>query len=476
MLHFSCFCLFVCVCCIDRKWHLGFYKWPFTPTYRGFDSFYGYYQGSEDYYTHESSGAYDLHEENGFYCGKNCSRVVSEANGNYSAFLFTNRAIDIIKNHTKEQKRLQQLSPNTTGNSKPFFLYLPYQSVHSPREVPSYYSDKYKNSINNTERREFAGMVSCLDEGIGNVTKALKEAGVYNNTIIVFSSDNGAPVDDCGGPIGGSNIPHRGGKHSIWEGGTHVTGAIYIPPSLLKRGKDKKKGKGKGKTKGKRDKKDGGDQVTYDGLVHVVDWMPTLLNAAGIDSSKLNIEFDGINLWDTLLKRINGIKLTSNDTTRDEVYYGTNNPCDDVWIVNNTGIRIGDMKYLNISGGKPRGWYPPPGTNTNTKTNINMIGIDSDARNSVSDNNNTIYGQLYNLSSDGNESMDVSSMYPDIMQQLFTRLNQIQETGNPMAVTDENCTITNVSAILPTDPIVGLYWVPWCSPDEKKNSNTTKKA
>ena len=91
----------------------------------------------------------------------------------------------------------------------------------------------YKSTINNTDRRTFAGMVTCLDSAIGNITDYLKESGLYNNTIIVFSSDNGAPVQDCGGPIGGSNIPHRGGKHSIWEGGTRVVGAIHIPPSLL---------------------------------------------------------------------------------------------------------------------------------------------------------------------------------------------------------------------------------------------------
>eukprot|EP01083_Nonionella_stella_P285657 972436_1 len=74
------------------KWHMGFYKWRYTPTFRGFESFYGYYNGAEDYFTHERGNAYDFHDEIGIKCGANCSRIATEAHGLYSAQLFTQRA------------------------------------------------------------------------------------------------------------------------------------------------------------------------------------------------------------------------------------------------------------------------------------------------------------------------------------------------------------------------------------------------
>ena len=61
--------------------------------------------------------------------------------------------------------------------------------------------------------------MSCLDEGIGNVTAALKQHGFLDDTIIVFSTDNGGPVGahyGCGGAVGQSNMPFRGGKCSVW--------------------------------------------------------------------------------------------------------------------------------------------------------------------------------------------------------------------------------------------------------------------
>ncbi len=77
-------------------------------------------------------------------------------------------------------------------SSKAFFLYLTYQSVHSPAEV-SESEDAYDGKIANAQRKKFAGMLTCEDEGIGNVTDALHKMGMMDNTIIVFTSDNGEP-------------------------------------------------------------------------------------------------------------------------------------------------------------------------------------------------------------------------------------------------------------------------------------------
>ncbi len=71
---------------------------------------------------------------------------------------------------------------------QPIFLYLPYHAVHGPMQVPEQYKKPFKHKIKNKERLSLAGMVSCLDEAIANVTQTLKETGLYNNTIMIFST------------------------------------------------------------------------------------------------------------------------------------------------------------------------------------------------------------------------------------------------------------------------------------------------
>ncbi len=68
------------------------------------------------------------------------------------------------------------------------FIYLPYHAVHDPLQVPEQYSKPFKKLIPDPERVILAGMVSCLDEGIRNITATLKETGLYDNTIIIFST------------------------------------------------------------------------------------------------------------------------------------------------------------------------------------------------------------------------------------------------------------------------------------------------
>ena len=104
-------------CHMVGKWHLGYHRWEHTPTFRGFESFLGYYSGDMDYFTHMGDcGGFDLKLENQPRCGPNCSRHFWEAAGKYSTHLFTERAVSTIEAHNE---------------SRPLFLYLPYQAVHS---------------------------------------------------------------------------------------------------------------------------------------------------------------------------------------------------------------------------------------------------------------------------------------------------------------------------------------------------------
>ena len=99
--------------------------------------------------------------------------------------------------------------------------------MHEPPQVPASYEAPY--SFPEPLRNTFAVMLSCLDEGVGNVTAALKARGRWETTLFVVTTDNGAPTTGCGGDQGGQNWPHRGGKCSAWEGGLRGTSFVHAP-------------------------------------------------------------------------------------------------------------------------------------------------------------------------------------------------------------------------------------------------------
>jgi len=230
------------------KWHLGFFKEEYTPTWRGFDSFYGYLTGSEDYYNHTHS--YNHRKYYGLDLRDN-DDIVRDMTGVYSTHLYIRKAEEIVANK----------------GDKPLFLYLPLQSVHAPLQVPDIYLNQYRH-IQDKKRRTFAGMVSCMDEGIKNLTESLKKHGLWNNTVLVFSTDNGGQYHE-----GGNNWPLRGNKATWWEGGMRGVGFVSSP--LLHQ-----------------------SGLTSHELLHVSDWFPTLLHLAGGSTSGLNL--DGFNVWNTI--------------------------------------------------------------------------------------------------------------------------------------------------------------------------------
>ena len=162
------------------KWHLGYYKWAATPTFRGFDSYYGYYCGAQDYFNHTDSvfkgkSVYDFHRHPSPRCGAGCAQVAWEGRGVYSTTLFAAQAVKVIGDH---------------NISRPLFLYLAWQGVHAPPQVPDSYVKPYADRIAGATRRKFAGMVSAVDEGMGNVSRALQRRGLLENIVWVVTSDS----------------------------------------------------------------------------------------------------------------------------------------------------------------------------------------------------------------------------------------------------------------------------------------------
>jgi arylsulfatase A-like enzyme len=164
------------------KWHLGHSQWEQTPSFRGFQSFYGFYLGSQDYFSHSyaSGMMYDMHHDASEFCGEGCSRLVDER-GNYSTTVFTREAVRIVEQHDPTQG--------------PLFLYLAHEAVHYPDEVPSHYVDPYRARTEWTNQRQtYAGMLSAVDESIANVTRAMRKRDMWKDTIVVVTTDNGGPT------------------------------------------------------------------------------------------------------------------------------------------------------------------------------------------------------------------------------------------------------------------------------------------
>lgn len=295
---------------IVGKWHLGFFAKEYTPLHRGFDSHMGYYQGCEDYYDH-TYAADGLKQESWGLDFRHNKSIFKTAFGQYSTELFTRQAENIINNH---------------NTSKPLYLYLPFQAVHSgndvtPLEAPWKYLKDLTN-IKSANRRLYAGMLSALDDAVGNITKSLFKRGILNNTIIVFSTDNGGPANGFD-KNDANNWPLRGLKATIWEGGTHGVGFIWSP--LLEKSR----------------------RISHQ-MLHVTDWLPTLLHAAGYDMSKLPDDLDGFDQWDSISRDMSS-KRTEFLTNIDPVE-------------KSAALRSGDMKVLVAANGYTthyNGWYPP---------------------------------------------------------------------------------------------------------------------
>lgn len=387
------------------KWHLGFYKEAYLPNNRGFDSFYGYLTGSEDYFTHFRCDYLPTPPESEFsrpeagnqqVCGydlRDNEVPVKDQLNVYSTQMFTNRAIDLIQNHDK---------------SKPMFLYLAYQAVHSPLEVPERYTWDYY-FINNKARKTYAGMVACMDEGVANVTQALKASGMWDNTVFIFSTDNGGEV-----LAGGNNWPLRGWKHSLWEGGMRGVGFVHSP--LL----------------------NSSGTVSKE-LMHVSDWHPTMLSIAGVSINGTNPPLDGVSQWDTI-RMGQASPRTEILHNIDPLYTpkGGNSYPNIFDTRTRAAIRVGEYKLITGDPGNSS-WIPPP----NNKLYFSKTSHDAPDKNVW----------LFHVTSDPYEEIDLSDKHPEIVQQLLQRLATYNKTAVPAYYPpgDPNC-----------DPkLHNGFWGPW---------------
>lgn len=189
---------------IVGKWHLGLES-PNTPIERGFDHFHGFLGDMmDDYYNHRRHG--------NNYMYLNTTEIDPEG---HATDLFTEWAIDYLNDRRMHEQ--------------PFLLYLAYNAPHTPIQPPEEWVDKVKARESGiTDRRaKLVALIEHMDDGIGKVLTALETNGQSDNTIVVFTSDNGGQLD-----VGANNGPLRDGKQSVYEGGLKVPAAVVWPDRI----------------------------------------------------------------------------------------------------------------------------------------------------------------------------------------------------------------------------------------------------
>ncbi len=252
---------------IFGKWHNG--EDPETPEYRaafaeafkaapnkqlkgglgvnehGFDEAWVYYGGGADYFTRRTAG------------GKGPvswwhNREFRPQDAGYTEDFIVQHAMEFIRDNKE----------------RPFFCYVPFHIVHAPLQAKDSDLKDVDPKVTDETKRTYAAMVQAMDRNVAAILKELDQLGLSDNTIVVFTSDNGATKD-------GSNLPFKGGKHTIFEGGTHLPTVMRWPKGGLKGGR------------------------TWDGLCGALDMFPTLMAMADLKMPETR-PLDGKNIWPAL--------------------------------------------------------------------------------------------------------------------------------------------------------------------------------
>jgi len=269
------------------KWHLG-YPPSFGPLRSGYDEFFGPMSGGVDYFTHcDSTGRHDL------WFGEE-----DKVEEGYLTDILSKRAVDYVDRMAELQKK---------EDDAPFFLSLHYTAPHWPWETRD---DAAKAPNIKDNLFDLAGgnihvyrrMIHHMDEGIGWIMAALEKHGMADNTLVVFTSDNG-------GERFSDNWPLVGGKMDLTEGGIRVPWIAHWPAVIAKGGESPQ-------------------------LCMTMDWSATMLDAAGV-AAHPDYPLDGVSLMPVLKDASKSFRRPLH------------------WRMNHRGqeaLRDGDWKYLKVDG------------------------------------------------------------------------------------------------------------------------------
>ncbi|MCC5807785.1 MAG: sulfatase-like hydrolase/transferase [Opitutales bacterium] len=219
------------------KWHTGLHDLNYHPNARGFREFMGFLNGGMDYWQW-------VLDYNG---------TPARHDGRYLTDVFSDEAVSFIERHREH----------------PFFLHLSYNAPHPPMQAPADVVRKYmeRGDLSETVALNYA-MIEIMDAGIGRIRETLGRNGLAENTIVIFTSDNGAWL---AGDFARFNGPFRGMKQLSLEGGIRVP-AMVAWPGRVERG-----------------------AVCHE-MINSIDWFPTLLALTGNEGAGEGIAFDGVDL------------------------------------------------------------------------------------------------------------------------------------------------------------------------------------
>jgi len=199
---------------ITGKWHLG-HNGDFIPNNRGFGYQYGFYEaftlyapiGSPGIVEHRHDYFASKHiwaqERTGTCAIRRDGAVIDEKE--YLTFAIAREAVQFIKENS----------------AAPFLLYVPFSAPHTPFQAPVSYCERFSH-VADTNKRVYYAMIAALDDAVGMISRAIKDAGLDEKTLVVFASDNG------GATYTGAtdNAPLKGGKFTNFEGGINVPLAL----------------------------------------------------------------------------------------------------------------------------------------------------------------------------------------------------------------------------------------------------------
>lgn len=282
------------------KWHLGDAP-QFHPLKRGFDEFWGYTGGGHDYFTSSPDGK-------GYKSPIECN-YKTPAPITYITDDVGDESVAFIERHA----------------NAPFFLFASFNAPHTPMQATEEDLAQY-NHIKDPKRRTYAAMVHRLDVNIGKIVAAVNRQGISENTLIVFISDNGGPVNSNAS----LNAPYNGQKGILLEGGIHVPFVMNWPKTLPA-------------------------GMTYPDPVSSLDITPTFVEMSGEISQ--DHEFDGINLIPYVL---DGNSATPHPDLK--------------WrFTISAAIRQGDWKLVRLPDRLPQLYHLP--SDTSEQTNVALKNL-----------------------------------------------------------------------------------------------------
>ena len=407
------------------KWDVGMATFRHTPAGRGFESWLGYFGHCNDYWTEidkcgmqtcpsgaatdpENPGTtdmVDMWQQSNFGAvsgpasklnnSQTCSQKNQMASCHFEDDVFHEQVIRVITQHAADSSS----GGGGSGGSSPLFLYWAAHACHGPREVPQATYDMFE-FMPDQQARMYAALAHYLDGMVGNVVSELRQQQMWDDTLMVFSSDNG-------GDSAANNWPLRGAKFSNWEGGIHVPAFVsggWLPPA--RRG------------------------IKVGGLACLWDLYATFGHLAGLSAAEAVADpvaaaaslpaIDSIDQWDWW----SGQTATSPRAELPIGYaVGSSHGAGNAFLTTGVEalIRADGMKLILTPGGPGYQldeaiWTGPSYPNTSSNMSAWTTTMDCET------------GCLYNLTEDPTEHVDLSASLPAIVASMKERIEALNRT------------------------------------------------